>query len=260
VPANSVCVVSGRPRVDFESVVSAAQSALSLIDAHIVEGDVFEAIAQHGFGIARADSYIAREITTLSFAENNGLVTCSVLSPSLIPYRAENSPLVAQVLPFVSDSIEDGIFSMFLFDSGDIRYTQPIEAFISKTEGLSQSQYLVDTTLIKTREDPLVPFEVEGMKSLSSFAIPYLKELTDASDAAEKFEDQIDGLIHMLQSLKNKPREMNAILELEYGPVFEYFWMSYANFMAYENERDRRLTDLYSSVNRRQLVIESPSV
>jgi hypothetical protein len=72
-----------------------------------------------------------------------------------------------------------------------------------------------------------------------------MKELADTSVASSANSDPIDGLINMLQKLKSTPDEMEAMLELEYGPVFEYYWMAYSSLIERENYRDRELAREY---------------
>lgn len=250
--------IAGRPR-EGTDVVGSISSALDLLGAHKYDESIYDVVAAEGYGLAKADSFICRDITTLSIATKENLASVAVLSPSLIPYGGTKAPLVTQVLPFISDGFDDATFFTFIVDSDFVGYNRPVEGFMRKTDGLTPEDYLVTKESVKIRQnDFIVPFEIEGMKSFSSFALPYEKELVDSVQSAEKDQSVLRALINVLEKLDSQPREMEAMLELEFGPALEFYWMAYASLIEHENLRDRELTKLYSSFNKKLLVVTSP--
>jgi hypothetical protein len=238
---------------------------MDLMGLHVHNTELMHSrIANEGFGVLRADDYIAREITTLSLAYDpvSNLVTVSTLSPSRIQYRGNRAPKVSTVLPFIADLLEEALFVNYMITSSLVRKHVPQEAYMRFASGLTPDDFVINDDDYKSRpNDFIVPVELPKFKSIGQYSLPYAEEmvntLTDNS-AKPGQESTLSDIIAILQKMESTPREMQTMLELEYGPVFDYYWMAFCSLSAYENYRDRINSQLYTSARDGIMIVESP--
>lgn len=256
-----ICSVSGRSS-DLDSVISAGENALMLNDATVFDGNVVEQLAREGFGVMKADSYIARDITELSFScdESSGLVTVTTLSPSHLLRRGNQAPLVGAVLPFIADALEDATFAAFVPGPDSDSSSMPIEAFLAKTQDMVAGDFVIEDD--RWDVENTGPFQIpiiKGMKSLSQISNPYIKEIEGkANRKVESESDMLRAVGELFIKMADTPKEFDAMLELEFGPVFQYYWMAYASMRQSNNKRDRDLRSLYDTKMNDRLRISSP--